>query len=330
MNQQGRRIEVKQSAQLLKYFRRISGQRQFHSSFGSPSANRTSAWLRTLTIAMGLATISMVASVHHSPSRMDGPSLPQSTTIEPSPATQEHASKSISWWLRNEGEKEMAAISMACEWLLEFARIKRLGHIHSKQEMLIALASSRVVQLSMHEKQYERTSGPKTGLKYQEAMEFFAKGENQCLADSTLGYGQGITSLSSAARTAFLGFHLTQLTKSLSQEVFHLTPTTREEKFDRREFVEFLRRSEFMSLSPTERIIISYALQHAVKLENFLSKHPEKRHKIDTELRKVGVSATAQDSLDLWKAGRLATIWHRSEVRREWLMHQKDQDYRWI
>ncbi|TID20077.1 Homocysteine synthase [Venturia nashicola] len=279
---------------------------------------------------MGLASVGMLASERHSPSRMDGPFAPQSTTIEPGPATQEKCSKLISWWLRHEGEKEMTAVAMAHRWLLEFHIRKRSGHIASKQELLIALASTRVLQLSMHEKHFERVFGSSSGSSYQEMMVQIAKRENQCLADRTIGSSQNIAPMSSAAKTVFVGFHLTQLTKDLSHEVFDLTPTTREEKFDRREFLELLRRSEFMALPPVEKIIISYALQHAVKVDNLLSNNSEKRHMIDSELSKVGISATTQHNLDLWKAGRLATIWHRSEVRREFLLHQKDQDYRWI
>ncbi|KAE9985409.1 hypothetical protein EG327_004702 [Venturia inaequalis] len=330
MSQRVRRIKVTQTVQSLKYLRRVSGQRQFHISFGSPSTNRTSVWPHTLTVAIGLASISMLASVHHLPTRMDGPSHPQSTTPEPNPATQEKCLEFISWWLRREDEKAMTAVAMANTWLVEFHRRNRLGHIASKQELLIALASTRVVQLGTHEKNFERIFGSNQGSAYQEMMKEFAQRENACLADCTLGYGQDITFMSSAAKTAFIGMHLTQLTKDLSQEVFDLTPTTREEKFDRREFLELLRKSEFMALPPVEKIIISYALQHAVKVDNVLSNNSDKRRKIETELSKVGVSATTQKSLDLWKAGRLVTIWHRSEVRREFLMHQKDQHYRWI
>lgn len=224
----------------------------------------------------------------------------------------------------------MTATGMAYLWLLEFHKRKSLGHIASKQELLIALASTRVLQLSLHEKHFERIFGLDTSISYQELMKKAAERENECLAGSTIGHGQDVTSMSSAAKTVLVGIHLSQLTKDLSQDVFDLTPTTREEKFDRREFLELLRRSEFMALPPVGKVIISYALQHAIRVDNALSKNSEKRQKIDTELSKVGVNATTQHSLDLWKAGRLVTIWHRSEVRREWLMHQKDQDYRWI
>lgn len=159
-------------------------------------------------------------------------------------------------------------------------------------------------------------------------MQYHAELENFYLNSMSGGY-QDASSISSNAKTIFIGIHLTDLMLLLCPGALEWLPL-RFDTLPQPEFIEHFDTSAYMTaVKPVERIIIGEVLRLAADI---VVKHKDGKEmkEIGVELDRLGFKFNSKRKIDLLDAARLGGIWYPRKMLSEHRKNQRDPNLRWF